>query len=408
MRVHHKLAATAILAVTLLAAPATATAKTATPHHHPLLANVTNPPPAGFASWEAVFERQNLMMTALAAIEAAAPTSTDESGYSTAIADPTLPALTVYWHGTVPPAVSAAIQAERGNIPIDLLSAPYNKEQLAAETERIGGYPGIGAVAPKWDGTGLKVELPVGPESLAARDAAREWAERTSSVALTFIDATGNDVPFSRQADGSPYSAGARVGGGTCTAGFTVNWSGMTRMLYAAHCGAAGSDVVINGVVAGTVINVSSTRDTSMINTRGWGRMWDGGVQSTFYKRVARAEQSRNGNLTCTSGARSGVQCGIRIIDVDAKTPAGYFPMVRVQQVDHNAFAGHGDSGGPVFSVIGTDQVGAVGIIHGGLDSTKAPCPGDPTTATRWCAYEGWYASVTDALAWYGGSVVTE
>ncbi len=78
------------LAVALIATPTAAMASPIPiPSRHPLLANVVDPVPAGFPSWEAVFDRQNLMMEALTAIRDAAPAN--NNGYASTIADQVSP-----------------------------------------------------------------------------------------------------------------------------------------------------------------------------------------------------------------------------------------------------------------------------------------------------------------------------
>ena len=99
------------------------------------------------------------------------------------------------------------------------------------------------------------------------------------------------------------------------------------------------------------------------------------------------------------SGSFSGYKCNLRITQVGMTIPleglGNVWPMFRTQDLDDQGSVGHGDSGGPVFSLTnGGTRAGAMGIISA-IDTTAPnikPCRGVtsadfPTRACSRIAY---------------------
>ncbi|MCP2323516.1 hypothetical protein HDA40_002023 [Hamadaea flava] len=106
----------------------------------------------------------------------------------------------------------------------------------------------------------------------------------------------------------------------------------------------------------GTLGNRNTTRDIALVDARGTGRMWDGPWnESSVTKGVQSATFSAVGNWLCTSGAASGVRCGIQVKS-NNQTIGGQSPMVIAEQTGHLNAAGQGDSGGPVFEIPAPDN----------------------------------------------------
>ena len=86
----------------------------------------------------------------------------------------------------------------------------------------------------------------------------------------------------------------------------------------------------------------------------------------------------------------------------------GRFPMVEAERTNHGQAGGPGDSGGPVFSLPSPDngKVIAKGIIQGPDTTTTVPCSIGDTNRTG-CAWRFFYADVSQALAFYGASIIT-
>lgn len=359
-----------------------------------LAARIAEPVPGGLASWDDLFRRQHTMNSAVAAVRAA-----DTAGnYSSAIADPIRASVTIYWRGPVAPAVQAVVDARRKAIPIVVAPAQYTERELAAEAARLGQNPAFASVAPEVDGNGLAITWATG----RAAAVARSWAEASSPMPLRYEGTPTDTALLSRQDDAAPYSAGAWTN--NCTTGWSVVLGSATRLLTAAHCGANGTVARDGGgQVVGTVGGANTTRDTAVITTAAQARMWDGGVQSTFFKAVAAVEQSLVGNQVCTSGSRSGVRCGIRVSAVNV-TSGGKTPLVRGVKTDHTNAAGNGDSGGPVFSTWGAKVI-AKGLISGGDTFTNVPCTGT-VGGTRVCYYQITWPDAAQTLLFYNASLL--
>ena len=358
---------------------------------------IVTPVPAGFTSWEELFAEQGRLNDALAAIRRTADQVGDR-GYGSAIADPTAHALTLYWAGEIFPAVRQAIEAQRDIVPINVYAAQYSEDELVAEVQRLGKIAAFHVVAPKPDASGITIEWAAG----RVDPGAKAHALTTSPIALTFgaESAASSSVPLSRQDDGTPYKGGARTR--TCTAGFAVNHTSGTKLLFAGHCGSNGTTVVDGGDdVMGPMAGDNDTRDVAYISVLSAGEMWDGGPQSTLFKPVQDATNSVIGNNTCTSGSRSGVRCGVIVKAVNTSI-SGKTPLVMGEQIDHTNAAGQGDSGGPVFE-LGTvaGKVRAKGIISTGATNAPATCTGE--TVDRSCFWRIYWADVNQTMAYYGG-----
>lgn len=359
-----------------------------------------NTPPGGFATWDALFAEQNKLTDALEAIRTAAGQAGD-TGYASAVADPTTHALVLYWHGTPAPAVQQVITARRLIIPITVNPAPYTEAQLAAEAQRIGANStAFYSAEPLANGSGVEVTWLAGQESQPLKAATVAGA----SVAVSFSaeSAPGDAQPLSRQNDASPFSGGARTS--NCTTAFAANHATGTKLLYVAHCGGLGSAVRDGaGDSMGTIGALYTSRDVGFISVLSKGAMWDGGPQSTFSKPVQDAVASTVGAYVCSSGSRSGVICGGQIKALNA-TVSGFSPLVRVETASHTAFGGQGDSGGPVFATGSGGKVRAVGIISRGSTATAATCVGEGGRSCFWRVY---HADVRQTMALWGMSIRT-
>ncbi|HEX8631112.1 MAG TPA: hypothetical protein VF755_23385 [Catenuloplanes sp.] len=358
------------------------------------------PAPGGFSSWAELMQMQHQLNTAATRIQEVAK-ATARSGYANIVAAPENRELVVYWQGRVPAAVQRVIAAQSNSVPIRVVPARYSEAQLSAEVQRLGRDSAYAEVSPMIDGSGIRVKQ-------AAGRSARAAAPRSSvSVFPDGVNTGGNGVLFTRQNDFAPYWGGARTQG--CTTGFAIWWAGASRILTAGHCGNNGQNVFDGGGdLMGPIFNDNDVRDTQMINVAGLGRVWDGPWTETgFTKGVAGATFSNVGNWLCTSGSRSGVRCNIRVSANNASW-FGRFPMVYADQQQFVSAAGQGDSGGPVFELPWPDdgRVIAKGTITGGVNGTFVPCTGEVWPG-RVCSWRFVYADVTQALAFYGATIVT-
>ncbi|TDC02076.1 hypothetical protein E1091_01575 [Micromonospora fluostatini] len=361
--------------------------------------------PGGFATWEALFDEQTRLNDSVDAIQTAAATAGD-TGYASAIVDPTARAVQLFWRGTPSAAVQAAITTQRQNVPISLGSTAHNEATLVAEAERIGASSTrFAGAAPAPNGSGVVVTWLEGQIDPATAEA----TVAGSPVPVSFSTQTeiAPPQPTSRQNDASPYKGGARVSGidDECSTAFGVNTNTHgSALLFAAHCGNHGETIRDGGgQVVGTVAKVSTGMDTSVIVASSQGRVWDGGPQSNYHKAVAKAQPTRVSNYICTSGAFSGTRCGGKITQINFTSGS----LNRVSIWEHpgrQAMYGHGDSGGPVYATTSNNKVVAQGIISAGAGGRNAPCVGE---ATPPCYWRGYIADIMLTLQNKGATIKT-
>ena len=377
--------------------------------------------PGGFGSWAELWGVQEKINDALREIRAAAD-AIGSDGYGGAYAAPENRELRLYWHGPMPAAVAKVVEAQRQIVPVRVLPAKYSKKVLDAEVQRLGAEVwaaglDVAEVGPKSDGSGVLVLMNRKGSAPSARASS---ALRSASVDIQIDDST-DLVPTlasrSRWDDKPLYHAGARTVANPqgepygCTTGFAVWRQGRSMLLSAAHCFVPGEYPRDGGGdVVGRVVDRSDVNDTLIVEAGARGRIWDGGPGSTVAQSVSGYSASAQGNLLCTSGSRSGVICGVRVeaVDVFFDVPGEnrrLYPMVRAIQVDDRAAAGHGDSGGPVFSnTAEPGRVTAMGSISAVNDLRD--CQGEDWIGRR-CGNTLWYADIVTALNRYGASILT-
>ncbi|MEU1761145.1 hypothetical protein [Micromonospora sp. NPDC005652] len=358
--------------------------------------------PGGFASWEALFDAQQVRTDAVEAIRAAADAAGD-TGYSVGEADPTAPAVVLRWKGTPAPATAAAITAQRSRIPITVVPATYNAAELDAAAAKVARGTGdaLYAVVPKVDGSGLTVEFNPGRTSTEIAASARTMAGMPVTVAGE--ESPTGPVLLSRQNDTTPYKGGARTN--ACTTGFGVSVPGSSRMLYAAHCGVSGQTVYdAAGDAMGALTDRNQATDIATIAVSTSGHVWDGGPQSTYFKGVKAAAPALVGNFICTSGSRSGAVCGGKINAVGVYN-GSIGPLARFLNTNSAPMIGQGDSGGPAFATRSDGGVTAQGVISSGWSSYQtSTCAGE---TGRTCYRGGHIIDVKQILSRIGGTIRT-
>jgi hypothetical protein len=367
-----------VLASAALLAASTASPGAAAPAQEPgerapaVALGTGTAPPAGFASWAEVFAVQDRLNAAAEKIIA-----TRGSGFAGVVAAPENGDVRVYWKGRVPASVRQT--AVTAGAPVRFLSAAYSERELLAETARLAADPRVLSVGPEADGSGLTITV-----TEAGRQAirSRTGAFGASAIPL-FVRTESAPEPLSRQNDFSPYVGGARyTTTGGCSTGFAISLSGVSHILSAGHCGSNGQVAIDGGGNPvtdrmGTIFNDNNARDTLMINTRSFGHIYVGPFNGSATLDVSGAQSDFVGNLVCTSGARTGEHCGLRVTNVNT-SDSGFSPLTRAIHPTGGCAAARGDSGGPV--VVSSPS----GLLARGTISTGRPgegnviCPNAP------------------------------
>ena len=320
--------------------------------------------------------------------------------------------LTLYYKGTQTARMKLALAQARRIGPVAVKSAAYSLAELESDAATIdaanakaGGN--LQSVSLRYDGTGLDVKrMPAATAQRVAGATGRSALVDVTTVLrdvklsapVTVSTATEEvNLLVSRRADSSPWNGGGRWeswrGGerrGICTTGFGINAYSRTYVLTAAHCATA-PDRAYQGMFnggsgttfkeMGGVTRESWEYDLILIDAPGYFRMFDGNATTSNYKTVNGWGYHAANELVCQSGAVSGVVCGLKTgssenIIVSCNTPdsdgdCGYTikGLIRTTQTSGSRAAQGGDSGGPVFTLMGTG-VRAKGILSAGSGST--------------------------------------
>lgn len=327
-----------------------------------------------------------------------------------AITDPFQSFMTLYWKGEIPASVQAIIDRHADTVPVRVVPRNYTFVELQQESHRLltsmvaEGAP-VQMTAPDIETNGVIVRIIGNTENAKA--------STVLSTAKVPVKVEYGHVPIqasSRYDDSSPYYSGARAN--ACTVGWPVWTSAGARITTAAHCGDHGTGFYDGGGdYMGHLYNVVKGKDSALINALGAGRMWDGPWNTPDYtKRITGYAGLAIGFLMCSSGSYSGVTCGInpRRFGV-GMVIQGYIvsPAVEVEQVDNGPLWGRGDSGGPVFSLSGSNindiwARGTIAAVDPHRDFVRN-CAGLPD---RNCSQRGYIIDMNNVLAAVGASNV--
>jgi streptogrisin D len=332
----------------------------------------------------------------------------------------------LYWKGSLPTSLARPVRRlSHDNVAVSVLGARYTRQQLlryAHDLVRQARYfPGVHSVSPLPDGSGLEVGVAPGSPTAALRRLPVAARVRVEESFEPFQCKTGHF--YCRRADTSPYWGGAVAtpfnGGGCSDAFATISpWANLEVgpdgrpvfvhhkfMLTADHCGGgAGVNYFAGGAgLMGQGALVNRGVDSVAIRTQSAPRVYDGGVDdaSEFSKPVVGIGNNVSGEFVCTSGAATGVHCGIQITSTGGSEKAadGHWihDVVRADQVDGVLAAGAGDSGGPVFALSeDPSKVVGMGVILGG--GKQADFPATCTYFSTKCSTRVLYVDLFEIL----------
>jgi hypothetical protein len=376
----------------------------------------TDPVPGGFESWKELLATQEQLVKAAERITAAADKEAGKeadkegTGFAGVVVAPENREVRMYWKGDLPETVDSVVGELRGDVDVSVLPARHTAGELAAEAERLARKAGdaLTSVAPQVDGSGLAVS---GASAASARSAVAD-----AKVPVT-VEVGVRPALATRWDDSPPWYGGAAwrnsATGGGCSSGFAVNFGG-PKMLSAGHCGNVPQTATDpTGQVMGPISNDNDSRDVLLINASSAGRVFNNTPgsppPSEFTNSVIGTTGSFVGMWICTSGAYSGTNCNIQVMQVNVTINVGYliFGTVRAEQVAHTNAVGQGDSGGTVEVVnsANTTQVFAAGVNTAIDTGTAVPCTGYVTSG-RTCAWRMYYSPWSNVTTAFPGITV--
>ena len=286
--------------------------------------------------------------------------------------------LVVYWKGDPPSSARNAIGRAQRYATVAIERAPHSLAELRQAEDAITRYlqanpsSGIHTVEIAVDGSGL----------VLATDRAVARGEIPSTTVPVKVIRRDRPALLSRLADSPPFWGGAQVVNSemnaACSSGFAVTDGARQYLLTAGHCGRPGAwfSNGNNTRWIGAASRENVEHDLLLVPTSAGGRIYDGGVGvGEFSKGVAGYDWTHPGEYVCQSGATSGAVCNLQNTNMWWVVVCDYDPyqnyecyrnLTEADQVDGLTAARHGDSGGPVFSLSGSDHVIAKGTVTAG------------------------------------------
>ncbi|MEV8515088.1 hypothetical protein [Dactylosporangium sp. NPDC051484] len=348
-------------------------------------------------------------------------------GYAGVVVDAEHGVLSVYWKGAVPQQVrDVQAEAKTAGLAVTVTDAKYSAEELEAARanleKAVEGKPAADVPAAAWnsiavepDGSGLFVTynssaapqarsagVSAAQVTAVAPDAFASNAQVLAGVPVRAAVAAEQTPLYGRAADSSPYYGGARIYNSDakfCSTGFGGRYAGSDVLLGASHCGTSGN--FYNGaynllgapISGGYNLGYDVTFVRIFVGSAG-ANYYDGAWNDPGYnKRIETWTLNHVGDSVCTSGAMSGIHCGIKVkyAGVDSIIEGiTRHNVVQALRTTTNMASAKGDSGGPVVACGATcDMMQARGIISGSYGNwVVCPVAGVGTAGSTEC-FEG-------------------
>lgn len=250
--------------------------------------------------------------------------------------------------------------------------------------------------------------------------------KNVAEVPLTFVQADVG-IQLSRANHAAPFKGGASMlhGGAICSTGFAVLQGVQGYLLSAGHCDESGSATNWSWTddVGGTTITgggsavqlANGALDSMLIDpasgTEGriFGGKWNEPSTTARYQlQVNGSSSTFLGARLCNGGANTGEHCQLRVGSSDdvSCSSQGVCHRWVARNDDDLAIVAAGDSGGPVYSDLGGDSVGARGIISEARSAQKT-CPASMMNPGNPCFSAFMFIGIVDTLKQWSVSIET-
>jgi Beta/Gamma crystallin len=273
--------------------------------------------------------------------------------------------VTLWWKGPVPSRILRVVDEANKVAPIQIHEAKHSRAELRAAAAQIRSRFGrdvIHGIKDPGDGSRLILAVPPHAAGLQSRDAIM----KAMPAVGVDTEVVAEEEPrwLSRNDDAPPWKGGAvivnRSIGAGCTSGFGVLAAGRAAVLTAGHCATANGQTISDGV--GELIGFSTQKtghDQMIVPTSSTtNRIYVGPRSSNTTKTVTSWEPCFIGELLCQSGTTTAEAigselCRLRVdrFGTDAES------LVEAVQLDGQQGARPGDSGGPLYSDLGSNVI---------------------------------------------------
>jgi hypothetical protein len=326
------------------------------------------------------------------------PTKID-AGFAGLVVNPATSVLNLWWRGSVPEEVLAAIERVDPSVRVVVHPAEYSRIELGnliLASKHL--WNGIELAVPKEDGSGVVL--------LASR-ASSNLDEVSGSMGVPVAATVEGEQVYSngtRQDASAPWWGGAmmhrhdlNVPAGFCSTGFAV-LSGTTGLLLsAAHCDLSANHRWNNGDISNPtriapydLVWVIPALDSMLLNPDNGtaGKVHVEGYTGSSNKKVSGSAVNNVGDSVATSGANSGEHKSQTIFNDAFTTDCNGWSctVIAAETGGRNQISNvGGDSGGPVLYNNSSTHVTAKGIIMGALKGWWANCgPSDYSREPGW------------------------
>ncbi|MEV5753654.1 hypothetical protein AB0L00_38030 [Actinoallomurus sp. NPDC052308] len=282
----------------------------------------------------------------------------------------------LWYKGTPPAAVNAAVTEARGTAPVEVMRAGHSLAELGTASARMTAYlrahPG---------GPAHRVSAPVNGSGLVVGVDVDTTARVTAALPNVGVPVRVEVQPrlhaAGRWDDVSPYYGGGEIisdEGVRCTAGFGVWVDGQRYLLTAGHCGYPNQHWNTgDNLPIGNATREDMSNDLLLISAAAGKYVFTGFGSSTSTGHVIDWAPVYTGEELCSSGEATTWLCGHVVIDAGNTSYCDYDPwgdwecysgLVLSQNEDTGVAAWSGDSGGPVMLPT-TNGIIAKGTISG-------------------------------------------